>query len=104
LLEVLAAASLPLGMFCSTDFTSVKRRVTPENMLFLYSDGVTESTDKVGNEFDLNRLGDTLLQYKNQLPSELVETIQRTIIGFTNGAQPRGDRTMLSLRWSPKGN
>jgi serine phosphatase RsbU (regulator of sigma subunit) len=69
----------------------------------LYSDGITESTDKTGNEFDLNRLAETLLQSGNRLPSELVETIQRTIIGFTNGAQPSDDRTMLALRWSPKG-
>ena len=101
--EVIAAASLPLGMFCSTEFTSVKRCVSPESTLFLYSDGITESTDEAGNEFDLNRLAETLVQSRNRLPSELVETIQRTIIGFTNGAQPSDDRTMLALRWSPKG-
>jgi len=101
--EIIAAASLPLGMFCSTDFTSVQRSVSPESALFLYSDGITESTDEAGNEFDQNRLAETLFQSRNRLPSELVETIQRTIIGFTNGAQPSDDRTMLALRWSPKG-
>jgi sigma-B regulation protein RsbU (phosphoserine phosphatase) len=101
--ETIAAASLPLGMFCSTDFASVKRRVSPESTLFLYSDGITESPNEAGIEFDQNRLAETLLQSKNRLPSELVETIQRTIIGFTNGAQPSDDRTMLALRWSPKG-
>jgi len=101
--EIIAAASLPLGMFCSTDFTSVKRSVSPESTLFLYSDGITESTDRTGNEFDLDRLAESLLQSRYRLPSELVETIQRTIIGFTNGAQPSDDRTMLALRWSPKG-
>lgn len=101
--EIIAAASLPLGMFCSTDFTSVRRRVSPESTLFLYSDGITESADRTGNEFDQKRLAETLLQSRNRLPSELVETIQRTIISFTNGAQPSDDRTMLALRWSPKG-
>lgn len=101
--EIIAAASLPLGMFCSTDFTRVRRSVSPGSTLLLYSDGITESTDKTGNEFDLNRLAETLLQSGNRLPSELVETIRRTIIGFTNGAQPSDDRTMLALRWSPKG-
>jgi len=99
--EVIAAASLPLGMFCSTEFTSVRRHVSPESTL--YSDGITESTDEAGNEFDLNRLAETLLQSRNQLQSELVEPIQRIIIGFTNGVQPSDDRTMLALRWSPKG-
>jgi sigma-B regulation protein RsbU (phosphoserine phosphatase) len=99
----IAAASLPLGMFCSTDFTSVRRRVTPGSTLFLYSDGITESTDETGNEFDQSRLAAMLLQAKDQFPSELVATIQRAITGFTNGVQPSDDRTMLALRWSPKG-
>jgi serine phosphatase RsbU (regulator of sigma subunit) len=63
--EIIAAASLPLGMFCSTEFASVKRRVSSETTLFLYSDGITESTDEAGNEFDLNRLAETLLQSRN---------------------------------------
>jgi phosphoserine phosphatase RsbU/P len=101
--EVIAAASLPLGMFCSTEFANVKRRVSAESTLFLCSDGVTESTDEAGNEFDQNRLAETLLQSRNRLPSELMETIQRTLIAFTNGTHPSDDRTMLALRWSPKG-
>jgi sigma-B regulation protein RsbU (phosphoserine phosphatase) len=101
--EVIAAASLPLGMFCSTEFESVKRRVSPESTLFLYSDGITESTDEAGNEFDQNCLAETLLQSGSLRPSGVVETIQRTIIRHTNGAQPSDDRTMLALRWSPKG-
>jgi phosphoserine phosphatase RsbU/P len=101
--EVIAAASLPLGMFCSTEFASVKRRVSPESTLFLYSEWITESTDEAGNEFGQNRLTEALLQSRNLLPSAVVEAIQRSIIGFTNAAQPRDDRTMLALRWSPKG-
>ena len=101
--EIIAAASLPLGMFCSTEFASVKRRVSPESTLFLYSDGITESTDEAGNEFDLNRLAGTLLHSRNLLPSAVVAAIRRTIVRYTNGAQPSDDRTMLALRWSPKG-
>jgi sigma-B regulation protein RsbU (phosphoserine phosphatase) len=67
--EVIAAASLPRGMFCSTEFASVKRRVGPKSTLFLYSEGITESTDEAGKEFDQNRLAETLLQSGNLLPS-----------------------------------
>jgi hypothetical protein len=48
-------------MFCSTEFASAKRKVSPASTLFLYSDGITESSDPTGNEFDLNRLAETLL-------------------------------------------
>ena len=101
--HVLAAASLPLGMFCSTDFASAKRSVRPGGMLLLYSDGITESTDESENEYDLSRLCEALLQRKDQSPSDLMEGIHKDIVRYTSGAQPNDDRTMLALRWSPKG-
>jgi phosphoserine phosphatase RsbU/P len=101
--EIIAAASLPLGMFCATEFQSIKRRVAPGSTLFLYSDGITESTDEAENEFDQNRLAEAFLQSGKLPPSAVLETIQRTIVGYTKGAHASDDRTMLALRWPPKG-
>jgi sigma-B regulation protein RsbU (phosphoserine phosphatase) len=99
--EVIAAASVPLGMFCSTEFTSVKRSVRAGSTLFLYSDGLTESTDGAGNEFDVKRLVNSLLDSRVLSTSQLVETIRRSIVRYPNGGQLSDDRTMLVLRWSP---
>lgn len=101
--EVISAASLPLGMFCSTDFVGTKQRVDAGSTLLLYSDGITESTDPSGNEYELKRLCEALLQAKDQFPSDIVSSIHRDIVDYTNGEQPSDDRTMLALRWSPKG-
>lgn len=101
--QVIATSNLPLGMFCSTDFTSTKRSVGAGGVLLLYSDGITESTDEAGNEYDLNRLAETFLQSRNLSPPEMVDAIHRNIVRYTDGAQPSDDRTMLALRWSPKG-
>lgn len=101
--QVLEAASLPLGMFCSTDFESAKRTVTAGSTLLLYSDGITESTDESGNEFDVEHLRNALLQTKNQSPSDIVDTIHRNIVRYTNGAPPSDDRTVLALRRLAKG-
>lgn len=101
--QVIAAASLPLGMFCSTEFASAKRSVSAGSTLLLYSDGITESTDESGNEYDLRRLCEALLQAKDLSSSDIVETIHQDIVRYTNGGQPSDDRTMLALRWSPRG-
>jgi len=101
--QVIAAAGLPLGMFCSTDFTSVSRSVSSESTLLLYSDGITESTDEAGSEYDLSRLVETLLESRDMPPSEIVATIHRNIVRYTNDSKPSDDRTMLALRWTPKG-
>ena len=99
----IAAASLPLGMFCSTDFTSMKRRVSAGSTLLMYSDGITESTDATGNEYELNRLVETVLQSKNLSSSQIVHSVHSDLVRYTNDAQPNDDRTLLALRWLPKG-
>lgn len=96
--EVIAASNLPLGMFCSTDFITVKRTVGVKSTLFLYSDGITESTDESGNEFDLSRLCNTLLQFRHLPPREVVDAIHAKILDFNHDAPPSDDRTMLALR------
>jgi sigma-B regulation protein RsbU (phosphoserine phosphatase) len=97
--QVIPAASLPLGMFCSTDFTSVKRTLNAEGMLFLYSDGIAESADEAGNEYDLNRLVETVGQLRGRPSSELVEIIRNQIAAYTNGARAADDRSMLALHY-----
>lgn len=101
--QLIPAESLPLGMFCETDFASVKRSINLESTLLLYSDGITESTDEWGNEYDLRRLSEAFLQTKGLSSSEALDTIHRDIVGYTSGAQPSDDRTMLALRRPPKG-
>jgi sigma-B regulation protein RsbU (phosphoserine phosphatase) len=97
--QVIPAASLPLGMFCSTDFTSVKRTLNAEGMLFLYSDGIAESADEAGNEYDLNRLVETVGQLRGRPSSEIVEIIRNQIAAYTNGARAADDRSMLALHY-----
>lgn len=102
--QVIAAASLPLGMFCSTDFTSARRSVLPGSTLLLYSDGITEATDEMGNEYDLSRLAETVRRSRQLSASEIVDVIHNNIVHYTNGAPPSDDRTLLALRRSWKGN
>ena len=101
--EMIAAASLPLGLFCSTDFSSVKRSVSAESVLFLSSDGITEATDGGEKEFALTGLADVLYQSRKLRPSKIVETVEGAVARYTGGRPLTDDRTMLALRWSPKG-
>jgi sigma-B regulation protein RsbU (phosphoserine phosphatase) len=102
-LQMIPAANLPLGMFCSTDFTAVTRSIDEGSTLFLYSDGITESTDESGNEFDLTRLSQLLFQSRHLSASELVDRVRNEVVEFSNHASPGDDRTMLVLRRLQKG-
>ncbi len=59
--RLIPGASLPLGMFCATEFVTSKHSVSPGSSLFLYSDGVTESTNNAGDDFDLTRVAEEVI-------------------------------------------
>jgi sigma-B regulation protein RsbU (phosphoserine phosphatase) len=99
----IAGTNLPLGMFCATEFMTANRKVGAGSTLLLYSDGITESTNDDGMDFDLTRAVETLVQSGTPSPPEIVDAIRRGVDEHTDGAPPRDDRTILALRWLPKG-
>lgn len=99
----IAGTNLPLGMFCATEFITVNQNVGAGSSLLLYSDGITESTDDGGSDFDLTRAVETLVQSGAPSAPEIVDAIRRGVDEHTDGALPRDDRTILALRWLPKG-
>jgi phosphoserine phosphatase RsbU/P len=101
--RLIPGTNLPLGIFCATEFTSEKQSLRPGSTLLLYSDGVTESTDVSGAEFDLTgAMGGIASPDMLSLP-EILAKINNSIGEFTSDAQLGDDRTMLALRWLPKG-
>lgn len=99
----IAGTNLPLGMFCETEFMTMARSVGPGSTLLLYSDGITESTDDGGLDFDLTRVVETLVQSATLSAPEIVNAIHRGMVEHTDGARQNDDRTILALRWLPKG-
>lgn len=95
--SVIEATSLPVGLFCRTDFKAVELQVQPGSSLLVYSDGITESTDGSGNEYGLGRLIADLRSFSHLPPREIVEEISRKIARFTGQAPLADDRTVLVL-------
>jgi sigma-B regulation protein RsbU (phosphoserine phosphatase) len=101
--RLIPGTSLPLGMFCTTEFLTTEHHVSPGSTLLLYSDGITESTNNAGLEFDLARVAQGLVLEKSLSAPEILDAIHRSIVEHTDGAQLSDDRTMLALRWLSKG-
>jgi sigma-B regulation protein RsbU (phosphoserine phosphatase) len=95
--------NLPLGMFCASDFSSEKQNIGPGSTLLLDSDGITESTDLSGTEVDLAGVLEKLAPRGTLKLPDVLSKIHNSIAEITSGAQPGDDRTMLALRWLPKG-
>jgi sigma-B regulation protein RsbU (phosphoserine phosphatase) len=98
-LKEIKATGLPLGMFCEEKFEATKAQLSQGDMLFLYTDGVTEARDDFGNEFGLERLSKLIHEWDLLELSSLVESSLQSIKKFRNGGAKTDDLTVMTLRW-----
>ena len=95
--EIVEATSVPLGLFCQTDFKVVELHVQRRGSLLVYSDGITESRDAVGNEYGLDRLIADMQAEDHLFPQAIVEEISSKVAQFTGHSPLADDRSILVL-------
>jgi sigma-B regulation protein RsbU (phosphoserine phosphatase) len=72
----------------------------PGDMLFLYTDGVTEQHDAVGEEFGEDRLVQFIRANRNLPPCELQDALLSTITTFGGGRRDDDLTSVIALRKS----
>jgi sigma-B regulation protein RsbU (phosphoserine phosphatase) len=70
------------------------------DMLYLYTDGVTEATDRALDLYGEKRLLDTLNAHKEEGIIGIVNAVRADIKEFANGAEQADDITMLALEYN----
>lgn len=97
--EWLHTHGLPLASFPGLKpYASSKVFLDPGDLLFLYTDGITEATDAQDEEFGEERLSTFLVEHR-ALPLEaLLDRLQERLERHVPGAAFGDDRTMLAIR------
>ena len=86
-----------LAMFDGLDFGDGRVVIPPQGKLFLYTDGVPESTNLEEEEFGYERMRESLLTCADRSPSDMIETMLRTVEAFAGEAPQFDDIAMLVL-------
>ena len=96
-LEWLRSTSTVIGLF--SDWQCVARRITlaPGDLLVIYTDGVTEANDAVGEEFGEARLIETVRACLSLPPAGIVAGIQNAVQEYSSGEQA-DDLTLVIAR------
>ena len=68
----LEATGLPLGLFCSSEFTTHRLHLEPGDCLLLYSDGLVEARNLDGSEYGGERLQEAAVSAARHVGSRLV--------------------------------
>lgn len=95
----LEATGLPLGLFCSAEFTTHHLRFGPYGCLLLYSDGLIEARNPSGCEYGLEALHRVAASAINRSASHLfAEEIVEDWNRFRAGAPSGDDLTVMVIR------
>ena len=101
--ELPALANVPVGAFDDATYQEQEAMVAPGTLLFLYTDGVTESMDADRRQYGRERLLGALSACPRK-PDVLVRTIEAGIRAFAGEAEQSDDLTMLAIHYHPNEN
>jgi sigma-B regulation protein RsbU (phosphoserine phosphatase) len=98
--RLIPSSGLPIGMFCSEQFTVERMQVAPGATLVLMTDGITESEDAAGLEYGVERATHVVQRHHGRRPGELMAECLADLASFTRAGRQADDITMLVIRRS----
>jgi serine phosphatase RsbU (regulator of sigma subunit) len=90
---------LPLGILPS--FVSAPPETLemhPGDLLVLATDGFFEWANPSGEQFGVSRTGGVIRQAKEESPRELISTLYRTVVEFSEGTEQQDDLTAVVIK------
>ena len=94
----LHATGPPLGLFLQAEYQEAGRHLRPNDLLVIYSDGLTEAVDPKDEEYGIRRLTRICTRYRGGAPSDLARSIQTDIESFVQERVYEDDRTLVLVR------
>lgn len=101
--ELPALANVPVGVFDDVVYQEQETRLASGSLLFLYTDGVTESKDIDRQQYGRERLLEALSACSRK-PDALIQAVGADVRAFAGEAEQSDDITMLALHYHPKEN
>lgn len=96
--QKLETTGMPLGIFENSLYEADSTHMDPGDLLFMYSDGITEAESPEDEEFGMGRLIDLLRRHQEQTLTELVQTVDERVTAFAAGRSQGDDQTVLTVR------
>jgi sigma-B regulation protein RsbU (phosphoserine phosphatase) len=88
-----------LGVFRDAEFHEETLRLRPNATLVMFTDGITEATDRSGEEFGEQRLLATLGDRSDCPPQEIVQKVLDAARAHSQGAEQFDDMTVAAARF-----
>ena len=98
----LHATGLPVGMLEEATYTAGEVRLSPGEMLVLFTDGLTEATNLENRPFGEARLREVALASAKAGCQALYEAVDKALSAFTESAVQKDDITIMVIEYCPE--
>jgi sigma-B regulation protein RsbU (phosphoserine phosphatase) len=92
------ASGLPVGVFCSGEYATVKVQLSPGDSLILYTDGLTEAKNDAGEEYGIERLFKLVSANYTLSSQSLVECCVHDVEKYLSNLQKTDDLTVMVIQ------
>jgi serine phosphatase RsbU (regulator of sigma subunit) len=99
--EQLGATGLPLGLLPVGDYLRDERSLAPGDVVFIYTDGITEAANPQGEEYGLERVISLTRDLQDRSVNDLAAALDEDMREFVQGVPYADDRTLIILRRLP---
>lgn len=93
---------LMAGVMEGMQYTTRSMTMRPGDTIFIYTDGVTEAMNDKNELYSEDRLIEIMNDCGGLSAQEIVDTVERSLKGFTGGAEQSDDITILTLQYLGK--
>ena len=93
--EMLEGGGPVLGILPVAPYREMNTQLNSGDMLVIYSDGVTEATNLRNEEFEEQRLIDTLIAHRAEPSGNIVAAVNKALNDFAAGAPQADDITLV---------
>ena len=94
---------LPLGVYDESEYTEAALVLEPEDLVVVYSDGVTDATNRDREAFGRGRMEALLADEEFRTPESAVRGIAEAVSVWEEGTLQTDDVTMLGLKFHGSG-
>jgi phosphoserine phosphatase RsbU/P len=96
--EYLESSGVALGVFEEVNYEEQYRRMSPGDILILYTDGITEILDASGEEFGEERLERFMKENADRTAQEIKDRIMQAVSIFSKDGMPYDDETLVVVK------
>ena len=100
--EELAPTGPAIGLITNATYKLGEVALLPDDLLFAFTDGVTESRNPAAEEFGQERL-EALISIEDGAAEAALAAVEAAVRGHAAGAEAFDDMTMLAVRRLPEG-